>query len=418
MFLPMSLRKHAAAHRRGRLACLALLAALAAASPLAAADTARVTRYPVVFAHGMAGWDALGGFSYFGNDLGLFVGDSCAVLPVPGCNSWITGAQSARTEAFQVTRLNSSEVRGNELYEHVRSLMATTGAAMVNLVGHSQGGLDIRKAAHRLAARYDGPRVGALISLSSPHRGSPYARQMLERFARTPDGRFCAALPSPGDGSDPCRPARERLARLLFDADHGSTAAGNDVIAAGTQLVFDDYDPGDGKRTGARAFNAVYTAQGVAGYVASVVTGQDDAGMMPLLAALGAVTGFNADGDGYCYGDCDNDGAAGTGDGDVRDMDDDGMVGINSQQMGVRLAYVEEDWRCRWSGCRDPLDGFVEVAATGVVSDLNDPEPVVMTSHEGRLSQDHLDLLSLGPDTFDEDEFYAALMDFIAGKGY
>jgi hypothetical protein len=41
-----------------------------------------------------------------------------------------------------------------------------------------------------------------------------------------------------------------------------------------------------------------------------------------------------------------------------------------------------------------------------------------MTSHDGRVSQDHLDVVSLGPDTFDEEEFYAGLMNFIANKGY
>lgn len=401
---------------RSRLAFI--LAALVAAAPAPAADLARATRYPVVLAHGMAGWDALGGFSYFGNDLGLFVGEACATLPVPGCNPWLTAAQAARTEAFRVTRLQSSEVRGNELFEYVRSLMATTGAPMVNLVGHSQGGLDIRKAAHRLKASYGGPRVGALISLSSPHRGSPYARQMLDRFARDADGRFCGSLPAGADGADPCRSARERLATLFFDADLLPPDPADDVIAAGTQLVFDDYAADDGRRTGARAFNAVYDARGVAGYVASVVTTQDDARLHPALIALGAVTGFNADADGYCPGDCDDDGAAGAGDGVVRDMDDDGMVGLNSQQMGLRLAYVEADWHCGWGGCEDPLDRFREVPAAGVVSDLNAPPPVAMTSHEGCLAQDHLDLVSLGPDTFDENEFYAALMDFIAGKGY
>lgn len=49
------------------------------------------TKYPVIFAHGMAGWDDLGiGYSYFGEDWsGTFVGDSCSFMELNGCNEWI-----------------------------------------------------------------------------------------------------------------------------------------------------------------------------------------------------------------------------------------------------------------------------------------------------------------------------------------
>ena len=123
------------------------LAVLTAAlfSTHALAETASTTRYPVVMAHGMAGWDSLAGFHYFGNDGGTFVGDSCQFLEINGCNEWISSSQTPRTVAFQVTSLNNSEVRGNELYNQVRNFMATTGYSKVNLVGHSQGGFDIRR---------------------------------------------------------------------------------------------------------------------------------------------------------------------------------------------------------------------------------------------------------------------------------
>jgi pimeloyl-ACP methyl ester carboxylesterase len=395
------------------------LAALSLALPLtAAAETAKVTRYPVVYAHGMAGWDSLGGFSYFGNDSGTFVGDSCQFLEINGCNDWIAGSQSPKTEAFQVTSLNSSEVRGNQLYDHVRSFMATTGASMVNLVGHSQGGFDIRKVAHRLKAYYGTPRVAAMVSISSPHRGSPYAKKILDLYARNQNNIFCGALPANPDGSDPCLAAVANIGDVLFDFVNGHNSAGNDIIAAGTQLVYEDYDANDGKITGAKAFNANYNVTGVASYVASIITSQDNLDVMPIVATISGVLNFNADGDGYCVNDCDNDGAAGAGDGVIRDMDDDGLVGLNSQQMGVRLAYQENDFTCAWYGCWNPLDKFTEVTATGSVTDINNPGSVQMTSHEGRVSQDHLDVVSLGPDTFDENEFYAGLMNYIANRGF
>jgi pimeloyl-ACP methyl ester carboxylesterase len=395
------------------------LAALATALPLTAqAENAKVTKYPVVFAHGMAGWDSLAGFHYFGSDSGTFVGDSCQFLEINGCNDWISGSQSPKTEAFQVSSMQSSEVRGNQLYDHVRSFMATTGASMVNLIGHSQGGFDIRKVAHRLKAYYGTPRVAAMISISSPHRGTPYAKKIMDLYARNQSNIFCGALPANPDGSDPCLAAVASIGDVLFDVVNGANASGNDVIAGGLQLIYDDYDANDGKVTGAKAFNANYNVQGVASYVASIITAQDDGNVMPLVAAIGAVIGFNGDGDGYCVNDCDNDGAAGAGDGVIRDMDDDGLVGLNSQQMGVRLAYNADDWTCAWYGCWDPLDKFSEVSSTGYVSDINNPSAIQMTSHDGRVSQDHLDVVSLGPDTFDEEEFYAGLMNFIANKGY
>jgi len=126
----------------------------------------------------------------------------------------------------------------------------------------------------------------------------------------------------------------------------------------------------------------------------------------------------NADGDGYCIDDCDGDGAAGKGDGSVFDMDDDGLVPINSQQMGYRLKYTKDD--CAGIGCifGDPLDTITEVASTGYVADINHPNEVQMTSHDGQLNQDHMDVVVLGPDTLDEKELYAAIFDFIEAKGY
>lgn len=384
----------------------------------AQAETATTTKYPVILAHGMAGWDSLGGMNYFGNDSGTFVGDSCQFLEINGCNDWINESQTPKTEAFQVTSLNNSEVRGNELYDQVRSFMATTGASMVNLVGHSQGGFDIRKTAHRLKAYYGSVKVGAMISISSPHRGSPYAKKILDLYARNQSNVFCGALPANPDGSDPCLSAIANIGDVLFDFATGGNTAGNDIIAAGTQLVYDDYDANDGKVTGAKAFNQNYNVGGVAQYVGSVITGQDDISLQPLLGTLGSIIGMNADGDGYCVNDCDNDGAAGAGDGVIRDNDDDGLVGINSQQMGYRLKYVENDYTCAWYGCWNPLDKLQEVSATGYVGDINAPNSTQMTSHEGKLNQDHLDVVSLGPDTFDEEEFYAGMFHYIASKGY
>lgn len=410
------------------IAALLLAGTAALASTTVNAQIANETRYPVVLAHGMVGWDTIAGYSYFGEDgWGTFVGDSCQFMELNGCNDWIAKGQQAKTEAFPVTSFHNSEVRGDELYNHLRNFLATTGAAKVNLIGHSQGGMDIRKAAHRLKAAYGTVKVGSMISISSPHRGSPYAKRILDMMTRNVNNVFCGALPPTAAGEDPCLQYVDDVIDVLFDGLSlvaNSKTAKNDAIAGALQMIYEDYDANDGKVTGAKVFNQRYPMAGVAGYVGSVITAQDDRNLGPLLGVLHTAISFNADGDGACTGDCDRDGAAGMGDGSVYDMDDDGLVGINSQQMGYRLKYNASDWACSMSvlgicmSSYDPLDSFSEVGSTGYVADLNAPSSLQMTSHDGKVSQDHLDVMSIGPDSLDEEEFYAGLFQHVYNKGF
>ena len=396
-------------------ACL-LGTSLAQAKPVA-----DETQYPVIFAHGMSGWDSLAGYNYFGEDgYGTFVGDACTFMELNGCNDWISQGQQTnnKAEAFQVASFNNSEVRGEELYNHVLNFMATTGHNKVNFVGHSQGGMDIRKAASRLKDTFNEPRVGTMISISSPHRGTSYAKRIVDLYARNANDEFCGILPPTADGTDPCLEAVSQIGNVLFDFVNGPNTANNDVIAGALQLIYDDYDANDGVITGAKAFNQNYPSEGVAGYVGSIITGQDNYDLSPLLGIIGLAVNHNADGDGYCVDDCNGDGAAGQGDGNIYDMDDDGLVPINSQQMGHRLAYTPDDFTCRWYGCWNPLDTISQVSSTGYVADLNAPSAIQMTSHTAVLDQDHLDVISLGPDDLDEEEFYAAIFDFIHSQGY
>jgi len=377
----------------------------------AVAEEATKTKYPVILAHGMAGWDSLLGIDYFGDEWGTFALDGCSLLEINGCNDWVPGDQKA--EAFQVTSFGTSELRGTQLADQVESYMAAQGAQYINLVGHSQGGFDIRKAAHVLKTRKGYTVVNNLISISSPHRGSPYAKKLLDKYALN-GSSFCWNLAWDGTpANDPCGVLITKIADALFDAvNQTSSTTRNNIIAAGKQLIYNDYDPADGKTTGAKAFNAKYNLKNSAGqYVAtrfrSLITAQDDGNRNPAITALHTLLGYNADGDGYCSGDCDNDGAAGTGDGSVYDMDDDGLVGVNSQQMGGRLQY---------NSILGFLDTLTETTVTSV-EDLNNPSSAAMTSQTAIIKQDHLDVVGVGPDTFDELEFYAAINHYIAKAG-
>jgi triacylglycerol lipase len=54
--------------------------------------------------------------------------------------------QSSGAQVFvtQVSAVNSSEERGEQLLQQIEAIVASTGAAKVNLIGHSQGGIDAR----------------------------------------------------------------------------------------------------------------------------------------------------------------------------------------------------------------------------------------------------------------------------------
>jgi triacylglycerol lipase len=66
-------------------------------------------------------------------------------------------------------------VRGAQLAKAVEEILAKTGREKVNLIGHSQGGLDARVVAH------DHPAwVASVLTVATPHRGSEVADVVLK----------------------------------------------------------------------------------------------------------------------------------------------------------------------------------------------------------------------------------------------
>lgn len=111
--------------------------------------------YPFVLAHGFFGFNDFAGLgfeTYF-----FDVKDHLA-------------AQGEIVETPAVDPFNSSEVRGQQLIQHIEDLLALTGAKKVNIIGHSQGGLDARVVAHE---RPD--LVASVVTVATPHFGSPVA---------------------------------------------------------------------------------------------------------------------------------------------------------------------------------------------------------------------------------------------------
>jgi triacylglycerol lipase len=135
----------------------AVLALVAVASPSSAwclwnCNTAK-TKYPIVLAHGMAGFDELFGvYEYW-----YGIPDA---LEDKGATVFVTS----------VSQFNMTEVRGEQLIDQIETITAITGKPKVNLVGHSHGGLDVRYVG---AVRPD--LVASVTSVGSPHKGADLA---------------------------------------------------------------------------------------------------------------------------------------------------------------------------------------------------------------------------------------------------
>ncbi|MFO0760311.1 MAG: alpha/beta fold hydrolase [Byssovorax sp.] len=119
--------------------------------------------YPIVLAHGFFGFEDFAGagfLSYF-----YKVKDHLA-----------QNGEIVLTPA--VDPFNDSDFRGDQLITHIEAFLAQTGAAKVNLIGHSQGGLDARAVAHK---RPD--LIASVITIATPHHGTPIADIALKLLA-------------------------------------------------------------------------------------------------------------------------------------------------------------------------------------------------------------------------------------------
>ena len=86
----------------------------------------------------------------------------------------------------QVSPLNTPQARGEQLIDQIETIVAITGKPKVNLIGHSQGGLDVRYVA---AVRPD--LVASITSVGSPHKGADLADFLAANFV---NGGFTQAV--------------------------------------------------------------------------------------------------------------------------------------------------------------------------------------------------------------------------------
>lgn len=111
--------------------------------------------FPIVLAHGMFGFEHLADLE--GLDYYFRVEDALR-------------SRGDVVLVKEVDPFNDSYVRGQQLLDHIETFLDDTEHARVNIIAHSQGGLDARYVAHR---RPD--LVASVLTISTPHRGTPIA---------------------------------------------------------------------------------------------------------------------------------------------------------------------------------------------------------------------------------------------------
>ncbi len=132
--------------------------------------------YPIVLMHGMAGFAKLQNLPL---DVVYFDG--------------VAADLSAHGEGMVYTTLappyDSSEERAKALAPQIDDILKKTGKSKVNLIGHSQGGLDARVLASAAGLGY-GDRIASVTTIATPHRGSGVADLVLGLTSGVPDNVF------------------------------------------------------------------------------------------------------------------------------------------------------------------------------------------------------------------------------------
>ncbi|MEZ6187995.1 MAG: hypothetical protein R3F62_23675 [Planctomycetota bacterium] len=140
----------------GRIA-FALLWVGVAALPSSAQQSQPLTRHPIVLIHGAAGFDSLGPIDYF-NDVAQSLRGMGAEVLVPSTSPIHRTAHRAALLKDQILAAYPDP------------------AVKLNLIAHSQGGLDARFMITHLGMA---DRVASLSTVGTPHRGALHADLLL-----------------------------------------------------------------------------------------------------------------------------------------------------------------------------------------------------------------------------------------------
>lgn len=132
------------------------------------------TKYPILLAHGMAGFSAVGPLQYWNGITEDLVGN--------GANVFVA----------QQASFNSSEVRGEQLLIQAKQVLAITGAQKINLIGHSHGTQSVRYVAGLLPNK-----IASVTAVGGPTKGSDVADVVYD-FSKSPVGPIAAPIIAAG----------------------------------------------------------------------------------------------------------------------------------------------------------------------------------------------------------------------------
>jgi triacylglycerol lipase len=192
--------------------------------------------YPVVFLHGMAGFRELGSgpakIEYFS-----------------GVKDALTAAGEPLVFITQASPYATSEVRASEIREQIDRILERTGAAKVNLIGHSQGGLDARFLASPGGLGIHS-KVASVTTISTPHRGSRIADLALQVAPDGIAGDVVSAFLSIFQRSLYALNTDENFRAQVTQLTPNSMAAFNRTIVDAPGVVYESYAGRSNLRTG------------------------------------------------------------------------------------------------------------------------------------------------------------------------
>jgi triacylglycerol lipase len=145
--------------------------------PSVPASSADQPPFPIVLLHGMAGFGQLNG-----------------PVPITYFNGVVAYLASiGETDVFVTVAApyDTSEVRAAQIAPQIEAILAQTGKSKVNLVGHSQGGMDARILASPNGLAM-GDHIASVTTIATPHGGTPVADLVVAAAKGTSDAAFDA----------------------------------------------------------------------------------------------------------------------------------------------------------------------------------------------------------------------------------
>lgn len=202
------------------------------AAPEAAVPVGRGAPYPVVLVHGFAGFRGIGPVGYY-----FRVADELRGRGEVVFESTVAPFDSPAARATMLARYLESEV------------LRRTGAAKVILIAHSQGGLDAR---YLISSLGWGDRVAALVTVSTPHRGTRVADAIGGRVPGVSDGLLNAVATVFGFTYNEAR-SRADLRAALDGLGERNAEAFNRSNPNDPRVVYWSYAGRTNRRSGAEA---------------------------------------------------------------------------------------------------------------------------------------------------------------------